>query len=226
MDFFEYLFLAASSLFVIVDPIAIVPSFLAMTPNDTADARVRMARTASIAVAVTLAGFGAVGQSIFDILGITMPAFQVAGGALLFLVALDMLRARRTEVKETRAEQQAAVEKEDIAITPLAVPMLAGPGACTTVLLLQSQAAGPAQHVALYACIGLTGLATFVTLWLAARHAWRISPIALRVTQRLMGLLLAAIAVQFLLDGLSDHLRNTASPVTTAPASQEIAPNR
>jgi multiple antibiotic resistance protein len=202
MSLMEYLLLVFSSLFVIIDPIAAVPTFLVMTPHNTTRQRTRMAMVACIVAAVVLVGFAIVGQQLFKLLGITMPAFQIAGSVLLMLVALDMLRARRTEVKETLEETTAGMEKNDIAVTPLAVPILAGPGACSTVLLLHHEAHGAMQLTVLYASIVLVCLVSFGIFWLAARHARLLPPITLKVVQRLMGLLLAAIAAQFFLDGV------------------------
>ena len=145
--------LAFGSLFVIVDPIATVPAFLAMTPRDTPAQRIHTARLASVVMAVVLLVFAVAGKIIFKFLGITMPAFQIAASIVLLIVALDMLRAQRSRVQETSEETTAGAEKSDIAITPLAVPMLAGPGAISTAIVLQSQAVGVAQYVALCVCI-------------------------------------------------------------------------
>jgi len=201
----EYTLLASSSLFVIVDPIAAVPAFLAMTPSDTPAQRTRMAALACTVSAVVLVGFALAGPWIFHLLGITLPAFKIAGSIVLLIVALDMLRARRSEVQETYAETAAGAAKDDIAITPLAIPMLAGPGACSTALLLQHKAAGVAQYLALYASIIGVCLASYVILRLAAHGAKRLNPIALRIITRVMGLVLASVAVQFALDGFRDY---------------------
>src|SRR5437868_9086375 len=158
----EYILLAASSLFVIVDPLATVPAFLAMTPSDTPEQRIRMAGLACCVMAGVLIVFAAAGQLIFKLLGITMPAFQIAASIVLLLVALDMLRAQRSRVHETSEETAAGVEKSDIAVTPLAIPMLAGPGAISTAILLHQQAANPAQQAALYGCIVLVSLASYI----------------------------------------------------------------
>jgi multiple antibiotic resistance protein len=112
----EYIFLATSSLFVIVDPLATVPAFLAMTPTDTPEQRIKMARLACCVTAGVLLAFAIAGKWIFKFLGITMPAFQVAASIVLLLVALDMLRARRSRVQETSEETAAGVEKTDIAV--------------------------------------------------------------------------------------------------------------
>lgn len=202
MSLTEYALLAFSSLFVIVDPLATVPAFLAMTPRDTVHQRLRMARVACMVMVGVLAGFALVGQSLFHLLGITLPAVQVAGALVLLLVALDMLRAQRSPVMETAAETAEASGKDDIAITPLAIPMLAGPAAISTVILLDAQAAGWAQRSILLACLAVVGLASYIILALGATGAKWLTPMAEKIITRLMGLLLAALAVQFLFNGL------------------------
>src|SRR5213595_2552826 len=127
MSLLEYIVFAFSSLFVVVDPIATVPAFLAMTPADTPGQRIRMARLACVVMAGILLVFAVSGRAIFRFLGITIASFQMAASVILLLIALDMLRAQRSRVQETPEETFAGTEKEDIAITPLAVPMLAGP---------------------------------------------------------------------------------------------------
>lgn len=133
-------FLALSSLFVIVDPIATIPAFIAMTARDSVASRLRMARLACLVAAGVLILFALSGQWIFRLLGITLPAFQIAGSVLLLRIALDMLYAKRSAAQETREETEAGATKDDIAITPLGVPMLAGPGATSTSLILMNQA--------------------------------------------------------------------------------------
>jgi multiple antibiotic resistance protein len=202
MSLIEYSLLAASSLFVIVDPFAVIPAFIAMTPNDSPVERSRMAKIACLVVAGVLLVFGFAGKWIFQFLGITMPAFQIAASIVLLLVALDMLRAQRSRVQETREETAAGAEKTDIAVTPLAIPMLSGPGAISTVILLQSEAKTIWYSLALCACILLVALASYGVLRMAAQGAKVLNPIALRIGTRVMGLLLAAIAVQFMLNAV------------------------
>lgn len=202
MTLTEYALFAFSSLFVIVDPVAAVPAFVAMTSRDTVAQRLRMARVACLVMVGLLTGFALVGQTLFNLLGITLPAIQVAGALVLLLVALDMLRAQRSAVQETAEETAAGSSKEDIAITPLAVPMLAGPAAISTVILLEAQAATWAHRGMLLACLVLVGLASYIIFALGATGAKWLSPIADRIITRLMGLLLAALAVQFLFNGL------------------------
>ena len=202
MSLIEYTFLALSSLFVIVDPLAVIPAFIAMTPDDSPAERTHTAKIACYVVAGVLLTFGFAGQWIFKFLGITMPAFQIAASIVLLLVALDMLRAQRSRVQETREETAAGTEKTDIAVTPLAIPMLSGPGAISTVVLLQAEAKTVWHSVVVAGCVLLVALASYWILRMAAHGAKRLNPIALRIGTRIMGLLLAAIAVQFMLNAI------------------------
>lgn len=203
MTLVEYALFSFGSLFLIVDPIAAVPAFLAMTARDTVAQRIRMAQVACLATIVILAAFALTGQSLFRVLGVSLPALQAAGGLVLLLVALDMLRAQRSTVQETAEETAAGARKEDIAITPLAIPMMAGPGAISAVILLESQAADWTQRGVLLGCIVAIGIVSYVTLALAGRGAshW-LGPIAEKIITRLMGLLLAALAIQFIFNAL------------------------
>ena len=200
----EYTLLAFSSLFVIVDPISTVPVFLAMTSDNSPAERIRIARLACCVMAGVLIGFSVLGSWLFGILGITFPAFQIAGSIVLLLVALDMLRAKRSRVQETPEETSAGIEKEDIAITPLAVPLLSGPGAISTAILLRSEARDVVQQIALTLCIIAVAGVTFLVLRISARGALWLGPIAMSITTRLMGLLLAAIACQFFVNALKE----------------------
>ncbi len=215
----EYILLAASSLFVIVDPLATVPAFLAMTPTDTPEQRIRMARLACCVMAGVLIVFAVAGKWIFKFLGITMPAFQLAASIVLLLVALDMLRAQRSRVQETREETAAGAEKTDIAVAPLAIPMLAGPGAISTAILLNNQAANGAQRVALYFCILGVSFASYLVLRISARGArWLGGPIAMSIIVRIMGLLLAAVAIQFMLNAFKSLMPDwLPAPTRTGP---------
>ena len=199
MTMVEYALLAFSSLFVIVDPIAVVPAFLAMTPRDSVAQRLRTARVACLVTVGSLSGFALFGQTLLSLLGISLPAVQIAGGLILLLVSLDMLRAQRSTVQETAA----GTSKDDIAITPLAIPMLAGPAAISTVILLETQATTWMLRAVLLGCLVLIGLASYSILAIGARSAKWLNPIAEKILSRLMGLLLAALAVQFMVNALT-----------------------
>ncbi len=204
MTLFEYTLFAFSSLFVIMDPIATVPVFLAMTPNDTVEKRVRMARIACLVATGVLLGFAFAGRWVFALLGITIPAFQMAASVVLLLVALDMLRAQRSPVKESSEETTAAAQMDDIAISPLAVPLLAGPGAISTAILLHNKADSVPKIIALPIVIVIVCLVSFLIFAVGARTARWFGPIAMKLVERLMGLLLAAIAFQFFLNALRE----------------------
>jgi multiple antibiotic resistance protein len=206
--------LAAGSLFVIVDPLAVVPAFLAMTPNDTAEQRIRTARLACCVTAGVLLVFSFAGQIVFKVMGITMPAFQIAASILLLIVALDMVRAQRSRVQETHEETKAGTEKTDIAVTPLAIPMLAGPGAISTTILLQNEAKNIPQHIALYCCIVAVALASYLILRLSARSARWLNPIVMSIAIRIMGLLLAAVAIQFMLNAIKAFRLDLIAPAS------------
>jgi len=173
-----------------------------MTPTNTREERLRMAGLASITMAVVLLGFALAGPAIFKIFGITIPAFEIAASIILLIVALDMLRVQRSRVQQTQEEAQAGVEKTDIAITPLAIPMLAGPGAISTTILLQNEATTISERLALYASIIAVSAATYLIFWLAVRSARWLNPIAMSIAIRIMGLVLAAVAVQFMLNAI------------------------
>jgi multiple antibiotic resistance protein len=202
MSLLEYCLLALSSLIAIVDPIAVVPAFIAMTPRDSVESRIRMARLACMVGGGVLVLFVLTGRWLFRLLGITLPAFQIAGSVLLFRIALDMLYGKRSAAQETQEETEAGTNKEDIAITPLGVPMLVGPGAISTSLILMNQAKGVPECIALLCAIVAVLFASYWILRVSAHGAQWLNPLALKLMTRLMGLLLAAIAVQFALNGL------------------------
>lgn len=200
----EYFLFAFVSMFVIISPISTVPLFLGMTPDNTPDERDGMARTACKVAGCILLGFAILGELLFGVLGITSAAFQTAGGLLIFLIALDMVLGKDPTPSAviTPEERAVAARKDDIAITPLAIPMVAGPGSISTVVLLQSKAQDWSQYVALAVALGCVIAVTYMIFRFAAYGGKWLNPLILRVAKRLMGLLLAAVAVQFVFNGL------------------------
>lgn len=189
------------SILFLVDPPGTVPAFVALTGGYTPARREHTARVACLVATGTLMGFAAVGSLLFRHLGLTLPAFQIAGGIILFVVALDMIRAEHTD--ETSDEMKDAEPAADVAITPLAIPFLAGPAALSTVTVLMSKAANTFQAGLVYAAIALTGLVSYLTLRLAGPIQKRLGRTGVHVLGRILGLVLAGIAVQFVLDGLA-----------------------
>ncbi|PYO61664.1 MAG: antibiotic resistance protein MarC [Gemmatimonadetes bacterium] len=197
----ELLLIFTSVLF-IVDPFAAVPSFLAMTARDTPAQRRAMARRGAWTCAVTLTVFALGGSLIFTLFGITLGAFKIAGGVLIGLNALEMVQARRSMQRETPVEQAEGTQKEDVGIIPLGVPMLAGPGAISTVMVLALGSRSAASTAALYVSVALTAYVSYVVLAAATAVEHRLGQTGMRILTRLMGLVLCAIAVQFIVDGI------------------------
>ncbi len=198
----DFAILCLSSLIAIVDPIGLIPAFLAITPGKSAADRVRISALACSLTFLILAFFAFCGRVILRLLSLTLPAFEIAGGLLLLIVAMDMLNARATGTKQTKEEEDAGADKDDIAITPLAIPMLAGPGAITTVMILSSRAVGWGEGFILLLSILLVSAFTFGVFYFVSHRANTMNVIIQKIFTRLMGLLLAAIAVQFILNGL------------------------
>ncbi len=193
-----------SAVFFVVDPVGVVPIFIAMTHGDPAEKMRATARRASVVAAALLVFFALFGTFLFKVVGVTLSAFRVAGGVVLLITALDMLRARQSETRTSPEEAQEATGKEDVAIVPLAIPLLAGPGAIATVMVLMSRASGIASVVAVVASILVTMAASYFLLRGASLVQRVLGQSGVAIFQRVMGLLLAAIAVQFIAEGGRD----------------------
>lgn len=198
--------LALSSIFFLVDPFAAIPSFLAITQSADPARRKRMARKGAFTCFIVLTSFAIAGQFIFRLFGITLPAFEVAGGLILLLIGLDMLEARRSPTQETLGDAEEAVMKEDAGIVPLGVPMLAGPGAISSVMVLVGQTPS-LLHWEMGAILGSIAFTALVSYWVLAA-AGRVRQVmgetGIRILVRVMGLLLVALAMQLFIDGLTD----------------------
>ena len=195
-----------TSVLFIVDPVAAIPTYLVITQQETPPERRRTARRACIAMTVLLVLFAATGTMLFQAFGITLPAFRAAGGLILWFVAMDMLHGER-RTQEGRDEVYEGQIKEDVALTPLAIPMLAGPGAISTAIVVAGQARGAVQTVVVYASIVLTGLISYLSLRLGEPLLSRLGKTGIRVVTRIMGLILAAVAVQFVFSGVREAFR-------------------
>ena len=196
--------LALSSIFFLVDPFAALPTFLAVTAGANAQRRRKMAWKASVTALVVLSAFAVAGQYIFKMFGITLPAFEIAGGVILLLIGLDMLEAKRSPTQESHEEAEAAARKEDAGIVPLGIPMLAGPGAITSVMVLVGQVQNPWQMLAILASIFITAAICYLVLGNSDRVARALGETGVRILVRIMGLLLVALAVQYFVNGMAD----------------------
>jgi multiple antibiotic resistance protein len=197
--------LALSSIFFLVDPFAALPTFLAVTAGADAQRRRKMAWKASVTALVVLSAFAIAGQYIFRMFGITLPAFEIAGGVILLLIGLDMLEAKRSPTQESTEETTEAALKEDAGIVPLGIPMLAGPGSITSVMVLVGQAQGEWQKMtAILVSILITAAICYLVLGNSDRVARGLGETGVRILVRIMGLLLVALAVQYFVNGMVD----------------------
>ena len=194
-----FLITAFATLFVVIDPPGLVPLFIALTQGMDPDHRRRMARRACIIAFILLTLFGLLGEALLGFIGISMPAFRIAGGILLFLTALDMLFERRTQ----RREGQQADPDHDPSVFPLATPLIAGPGAIATMILLVGKSGdGWLGTVAVLGLLAVMIVATYLFL-LASPYLERLlGRTGTIVITRLLGMLLAALSVQFVIDGV------------------------
>jgi multiple antibiotic resistance protein len=213
-EILEFALLAVTSVFFLVDPFAVIPMFLAITADSPQDERRKMARRSAWTCAIVLSVFALAGSLIFKMFGITLPAFKIAGGIILLQIGMDMLQARQSGTKVTPEETQEGTAKEDASIIPLGMPMLAGPGAISTVMVLVGESHTVWQHIVVYATILLTAYISFLILAGAGRVRRYLGETGIRILMRLMGLLLVALAVQFVVNGLTDFglLKPLASP--------------
>jgi multiple antibiotic resistance protein len=209
----EFALLAVTSIFFLVDPFAVIPLFLAVTAGADKVERNAVARRSAMTCAIVLSAFAIAGSLIFKMFGITLPAFKIAGGIILLQIGLEMLQGKQSAQKGSAEEQQEGAEKSDASIIPLGMPMLAGPGAISTVMVLVGESHAVWQHGIIYATILLTAFISYVVLAGADRVRGYLGETGIRILMRLMGLLLVALAVQFVANGLTDF--GLLKPLTT-----------
>lgn len=194
-------------LFIVTDPIGVAVIFAALSHRHAEAARRRMALSATLLSSAILLGFFLFGARLLEVLGITLPAFRIAGGVLLFLIAIDMVVVRQSGLRATTSgEQSEAEQKEDLSVFPLAFPLIAGPGAMTTALLMSGQNSGFPAAFGLIGVICLVMAIMLAALLFAATIAHRLGETGANVITRLLGLILAALAVQYILDGVKQGL--------------------
>lgn len=194
-------------LFIVIDPIGVAWLFAVLARTSPPAAQRRMAVRGVGLATLILVGFFFVGDWLLNALGISLPAFRIAGGILLFLLAIDMVFARQSGLRSTTSrEQQEAAHREDVSVFPLAFPLIAGPGALTTVLLMTGNASGGVEFLGMLAVLLLVLALALGALLMAATIVRVLGETGANVISRLLGLILAALAVQFVLDGLRNSL--------------------
>ena len=190
--------------FVVIDPIGLAPLFVALTQGASSAARRRIAVTAVLVGAGIIAVFGLVGEALLAFLGISLAAFRISGGLLLFLIALDMVFERRTQRREEKTGAGERAPEHDPSVFPLATPLIAGPGAIATIILLMGRHQGDLAGQAVVLGVALAVLALALVMFLLGGLIERVlRRTGILVVTRLLGILLAALSVQFVLDGLA-----------------------
>lgn len=198
---YMYAITVFTAIFAIVDPMGNIPIFYTLTHRFTREERLRIAKRATIAAIITLVVFGLIGQYIFTLFSITIPAFRIAGGLLLFRVAFNMLYGVTPGTKSTEKEKEETLEKDMIGIVPLGIPLLAGPGAISTVMLYNSQG-NLGNSIVVLLSIFATLMITYILLRNVDRIFNRLGRVGSLAISRIMGLILAAIAIQFIINGV------------------------
>ena len=202
MTEYPALITAFTTLFVIIDPIGLAPLFVALTRGMSPRQRRAVGLRACITAAVLLFVFAIFGEALLGFVGISMPAFRIAGGVLLFLTALDMLFQKRQKRREDNAEEGGHEHHDDPSVFPIAIPLIAGPGAIASMILLTGQSQGIGGFAAVIGVM-LAVLSIVFALFLASSWLERaLGKVGTDVVTRLLGMLLAALAIQFILDGL------------------------
>jgi len=200
----ETFLVALVALLVIIDPVGTAAVFVGITPRDSEARRRAMAIRASVISVIVLAGFAFVGEFLLRAMGIGLPAFQIAGGLLLFVLAFDMVMQRPSGMRATESERsEAEASDDDVSVFPLAIPLIAGPGAMTSVVLLRGRAGSDYAEIAAMLAALLVALGVTLAALLAAGTMTRvIGKTGTHVIGRVLGVVLAALSAQLVIDGI------------------------
>lgn len=199
----SYSIVAFTSLFTLVNPIGFTAIFLSMVDGMTRSEKRKIALKGVMTACVVLVVFSLIGRLIFSFFGITVDAFKIVGGILFFRSGLNLLESKISRTRSTPMEIKEAENKEEMAFTPIGIPMIAGPGAITSVMILSAEATTLPYRIILLSVIFLTMALTLLFSYLGEQFTTYIGTTGMRVIQRIMGLILMVIAVQFIIDGLT-----------------------
>ena len=204
----SFILLSFSSLFTLLNPIGTAPIVLSLTESLTSEEYNKVIKKSICIACFILLLFAIMGKIIFTFYGITVYAFKIAGGILFLRIGINMLEAKVSRTKSTPKESEEASGNDDIALTPIGIPLIAGPGAITSVMILAAQAISFEQKVIFYLNIIVTLLITFMILKLGKKLTKKLGTAGLRVIERIMGMILMVVAIQFIIDGLNTVITN------------------
>ncbi|NJE85100.1 neutral amino acid NAAT transporter SnatA [Thermococcus sp. CX2] len=206
IEIIKYFVLLYGGLFAITNPVGAVPVFLSVTHDLSMEERREIAAKTAITVVITLITFALIGQWIFRFFGSSADAFSIAGGILLFRMAMDMLSGSLSSIKISREEteefDEEVVTLEEVAIIPLAIPLISGPGAITTVMLYMAKSLSVSERAAVIASIVAIGFTVWLVLCSANRIKTKLGRVGIKVMTRMMGLILTSMAVQMIINGI------------------------
>ena len=204
----EFFILCISSLFTVLDPLGNVPIFISMTQDYSQQERNIISLKAIFFSFIVLTLFALIGEFIFSFYNITIHSFRIAGGLLLFKISLDMVESKRSRTKTTPKEEKEAEEKDAIAFTPLAVPLIAGPGSIATIMILASESKNNNDNFAIFLALAIVLFITLLIFRVSDILSNRLGRSGLRIMKRLMGLILMVISIEFILKGVKDSILN------------------
>ena len=204
----EFFILCFSSLFTLINPIGIVPIFVAMTEEYSKKERDIIAFKAIIFSFFILVLFGIIGEFIFSFYNITIHGFRIAGGILLLKISFDMIESKRSRTRTTPKEEKEAEEKNEIAYTPLGIPLIAGPGSIASMMILSSESTANNNIISLFFALVIVLLGTFLIFKVSKFLSKKFGKSGLRILQRLMGLILMVISIEFILKGIRDSIHS------------------
>ena len=204
----KFFIISFSTLFTLINPIGITPIVLSLTENFNSKKYLKTIKTSILLAGIILFTFAIMGKVIFSFYGITVYAFKIAGGILFLRIGINMLEAKISRTKSTPKESQEAIDNNDIALTPIGIPIIAGPGAITSVMILAAETNTITHKIIFYMNIVITLLTTLIILVLAKAISKKLGTTGLRVIERIMGMILMVVAIQYIIDGL-DVVINT-----------------
>ena len=204
----KFFIISFSTLFTLINPIGITPIVLSLTENFNSKKYLKTIKTSILLAGIILFTFAIMGKVIFSFYGITVYAFKIAGGILFLRIGINNLEAKISRTKSTPKESQEAIDNNDIALTPIGIPIIAGPGAITSVMILAAETNTISHKIIFYMNIVITLLTTLIILVLAKAISKKLGTTGLRVIERIMGMILMVVAIQYIIDGL-DVVINT-----------------